>query len=368
MRSLLLKAELPDRAVSYLHIAITTPLYQSNMSHILDLNSSTYVSLRTRKEELVITETFIYVFIAVAAVFGNSLVLWVVHKNPTLRTIPNYFVVSLAFSDIGMALLSTPWSIGTLAMGKWPFDFIACQFQGYIVIWFAIASLLNLMIMAFNRYCRIVNSRLYRRTFTARRTRIWILSAYALASLGPLPYILGGNIFVFQPGKFFCYQKSLLEYTMPLMLIYIVVPTAIIIICYLKVFLALRKHRRNLFKPNTNLTLQFSRITVEDIRITKTLFSTVVGYLLCWMPVLIVELIDLGIGFGQEKLPRQVYVMFTMCGLSSSAINPIIYGVMNKTFRREYRQTFACIVGRYDSNKVSPILTELQLQQRINPS
>ncbi|XP_031572720.1 melatonin receptor type 1A-like [Actinia tenebrosa] len=326
------------------------------MSHIPDLNSSTYVSLRTRKQELIIIETFIYAFIASAAAFGNSLVLWVVYKNPTLRSIPNYFVVSLAFSDIGMALLGTPWSIGTLATGNWPFSFVACQFQGYVVIWLAVASLLNLMIMAFNRYCRIVNTSWYRRIFTARRTRILIFSAYAIASLGPLPYVVGGNIFVFQPGKFFCYQKSLLEFTMPLMLIFIAIPTVTIIICYLKVFLALRKHRKNLFKPNTDLAqTHCPRITVENIRITKTLFSTVVGYLLCWMPVLVVEFIDLAIGFGKENLPRQVYVMFTMCGLSSSAINPIIYGVMNKNFAREYRRVFGCVARSNDTNKVNPI-------------
>lgn len=329
------------------------------MSYMPYTNTSTFFSLRTRKQDLVIIETFIYAFIAVAAAFGNSLVLWVVYKNPALRTIPNYFVVSLAFSDISMALFGTPWSIGTLAMGKWPFDFVACQFQGYMVVSLGVASLLNLTIMAFNRYCRIVNSSWYRKIFTAKRTRLWIFSAYAIASLGSLPYILGGHTFVFQPGKFFCYQKSLLKYTMPLMLICIVTPTVIIIICYLKVFIALRKHQRNLFKPNART--QSSRITYEDIRITKTLFATVVGYLLCWMPVLVVELIDLGIGFGQENLPRQVYIMFTMCGLSSSAINPIIYGVMNKTFRREYRQAFSCVAER-NSNRVGPIPNELQLQ------
>jgi hypothetical protein len=103
---------------------------------------------------------------------------------------------------------------------------------------------------------------------------------------------------------------------------------------------------------------KFQRITVEDIRITKTLFATVVGYLLCWMPVLLIEMIDLA--FGEESLPRQVYIMFTMCGLSSSAINPIIYGVMNKTFRREYKQAFMCAAVCRDGNMVRPIKTTTQ--------
>jgi melatonin receptor type 1A len=331
------------------------------MSHLPSVNSSSSVSLRSRSNELVIVETFIYTTISVTAFVGNSLVLWIVYKNRALRTIPNYFVISLAFSDIGMALLGTPWSVATLAIGEWPSTFAGCQFQGYASIWVAIASLQNLTIMAFNRYCHIVKPNLYRRVFSTKRTKCLILFAYILATLSPLPYVIGGNTFVFQPGKFICYQKSMLEYTIPLMVVSIGIPTVIIIICYLQVFLALRKHRQTLLKPRTEMRPKFQRITVEDIRITKTLFATVVGYLLCWMPILLIELIDLGIGEA-GSLPRQVYFMFTMCALSSSAINPIIYGVMNKTFRREYKQAFACAAVCCNGNTVRPFKSNAQTQ------
>lgn len=325
------------------------------MSHLPNINSSTLKSLRSREPELVITETAIYTSISVAAFLGNSLVLWIVYKNRALRTIPNYFVISLACTDISMAFLGTPWSMVVLAKGRWPSTFAGCQVQGFLVIWLALASLQNLMVMAFNRYCRIVNQNLYRRVFTRKRTQLLIFFAYVISAIAPLPYIIGGEIYVFQPGKFFCYQKSMIEYTIPLMSIFIGVPTIMIVICYLKVFFALRKHQKNLHKPQSE---RGTRITVEEIRITKTLFATVVGYLLCWMPVLLIEIIDLGIGEG--SLPRQVYMMFTMCGLSSSAINPIIYGVMNKTFRREYKKAFICGAVRWDSNTVHSLQSNSQ--------
>ncbi|XP_031566277.1 melatonin receptor type 1A-like [Actinia tenebrosa] len=337
------------------------------MSHLPSINSSSLKSLRSRAPALVITETSIYTSISIAALLGNSLVLWIVYKNRALRTIPNYFVISLACTDISMALLGTPWSIVVLATGSWPSNFAGCQVQGYVVILVAIASLQNLMIMAFNRYCRIVNQSLYRKVFTKNRTRLLIFLAYIIAAISALPYIIGGQFYVFQPGKFFCYQKSMVEYTIPLMLIFIGTPTVIILICYLKVFFALRNHQKNLHKPESERGSKFQRITVEEIRITRTLFATIVGYLLCWMPVLFIEIIDLGLGEG--SLPRQVYMMFTMCGLSSSAINPVIYGVMNKTFRREYKKAFKCgasntVQPRQSNSKTRPVNTINKLYQK----
>ena len=121
-------------------------------------------------------------------------------------------------------------------------------------------------------------------------------------------------------------------------------PTFIIVICYVKVFFALKEHRKNLLKVLTKVGPQFQRITVEDVRVTKTLFATVIGFLLCWMPVLLIEMVELGL--GNDSLPRQVHLMFTMCGLSSSVINPFIYGVMNKAFRREYKNAFTALKRR----------------------
>ncbi|EDO40936.1 predicted protein, partial [Nematostella vectensis] len=280
----------------------------------------------------------IYAFIALAALLGNILVLWIVYKNHALRSIPNYFVISLACSDIAMVTLATPWSIAVLASGKWPFDFISCQFQGFIVIWAAIASLHNLTIMAINRFLRIVKPAHYRKFFSPNKTRFYVLFAYMYSTISPLPYLIGGNVYVFQPGKFFCYQTATVQYTIPLMGIFICIPTFIIVGCYTRVFLVLRAHAKNMNTHRSVSVHSSLRITVEDIKVTRTLFATVATFLLCWSPVVIIEFVD--VALGASLLPRRLYVSFTFCGLCSSAVNPIIYGAMNKKFRREYKKVF----------------------------
>ena len=312
--------------------------------YLPEVNSTLQRSLSSRTTAVIVLETFIDAFIALVALFGNSTVLFILYKNRELRTIPNYFVAALAVSDVAFAVLITPWSITALAVGYWPFGFVVCQCQGFMAIFLACYSLICLAITAVNRYIGIVQNNLHRKYFNAFRTRLYIFIAFVLGIFAACPSLMAGYGYEFQPGKYFCYQKQVLWLTMYLMIIFVGIPTTIITVCYFKVFLAIRRHQKNFKKNFKKRNAGERRITVEDIKVTKTLFATVVGFLLCWMPVFCIELTDLV--RGGSTLPRQLYVMFTMCGLSSSAINPIIYGVMNRTFRRAYMNLFLCRNGK----------------------
>ena len=89
-------------------------------------------------------------------------------------------------------------------------------------------------------------------------------------------------------------------------------------------------------------------LSLEDIKLTKILFATVVGFVFCWTPLLVLDVVDDFLGSGWE-LTRETYYMHSVFGFSSSAINPIIYGVMNPSYRRAYLRLFGIHrVGRVD--------------------
>jgi len=302
------------------------------MSYLPEPNSTLQLSLSSRHLATIVIEAFIDAFIGLLALIGNILVLIIIYRKPSLRTIPNYFVVALALSDIAMAIFVKPLSIITISNGSWVFNYEICQIQGYICVFLSSFSLNILTLMAINRYFKIVQSKLHRKYFSSQKTYVFIVFAVLIAVFSGLPYTVAGYSYEFHAGKYFCYQRKLLWSTLYLMCIFLGFPTGIIIICYLKVFLTIRHHTKN---AKRSFQRSFShKITVEEIRITKTLFATVVAFLLCWMPVFVVEMIDLT---QEARLPRQVYVMFTLCASASSTVNPIIYGIMNKSFRKEYQ-------------------------------
>lgn len=81
-------------------------------------------------------------------------------------------------------------------------------------------------------------------------------------------------------------------------------------------------------------------MSVEEVNITKTLFAMVLGFTICWVPVFVIEFTDSAT--GNHSLPRRVYLLNVFLVSISSAINPVIYGVLNRTFRLEYYRMWPC--------------------------
>lgn len=308
--------------------------------------TSLHEELLSRSISSTAGESFLYAFIVSVGTVGNFAVLLVLYKNHRLRNIPAYFVVSLAISDIIMLDLCAPFSIAVLMTGDWLFGDLLCQIQGFIVMLVACASLGTLALVAINRYFHIVKTSQYRVIFTPRNAVLIILGGWASAFITPLTYTAAGKDYVFQPGKFFCFMES--KFTLLVLPFYgfIAISMLILIVCYLSVFKALKAHEKNvsnnLRKGNTRQIV----ISLEDIRVTKILFATVVGFVLCWTPVLVIDIVDAFLG-SEWELTRGTYYMYTIFGITSSAINPIIYGVMNPSYRKAYCRLFGCRrVGR----------------------
>ena len=294
------------------------------------------VELKSRSTAQVVGETASYSFVVFLQLVGNFLTLLMFCLNRRLRTVCNLFVASLAVTDFGLAVMSAiPLGATVLATSEWPFSDATCQYQGVIAITMAVGSTQTLGWMAVNRYFRIVKSAKYLRYFTMKSSILIVFISWILAFFAPLSYIFAGNKFVFHPAKFFCYlHVDSGPFTAFIVTVYIGLPSAVIAFCYFRVFQSVRRHAM-LQNATEN-----QRIMMKEIKITKTLFAIVVFYMLCWTPVLLIDLIDTF--RGTWSFSRPAYVSYSFLATISSAINPIIYGIMNKTFRNEYRRMLAC--------------------------
>ena len=305
--------------------------------------------LKSRTTVVQMVESFFLLMINLVSFLGNLLLGIAVIKNPNLRrTIPNMYIISLAVSDFLMSLLGTPFSVASLITGKWPFNNLTCQFQGFWILFMCAVSLQTLAVTAVNRYFRVVRSRgLYQKIFNMKTTKITIAILWIMALFAPLPYVVAGHEFFFHAGKVFCaHNAESLHggYGAYLVLVYVAIPLIIILTCYTRVFIAVRKHNLN-FRPRirsngkSGKNSSNSCLSVEEVNVTYILLVVVIGFLTCWTPVLVIDMIDFI--NGDWKLKRQVYVSYTCLGFASTSLNPIIYGVMNRTFRSEYLKIFA---------------------------
>ena len=308
------------------------------------------LQLKNRSTAVQIVESFFLLLINFTSFSGNLLLGIAVIKNPNLRrTVPNMYIITLAVSDFLMSLLGIPFSLASLMTGKWPFNNFICQLQGFWILLMCAVSLQTLAVTAVNRYFRVVRSRAsYQRIFSMKTTKITIAILWIMALFAPLPYVVAGHEFFFHTGKVFCAHnaESLYEgYGAYLVLVYVAIPLIIIITCYTRVFIAVRKHNLNfrfrIRQRSTNNTTRNNTsldssgiLSVEEVNVTYILLVVVISFLTCWTPVLIIDMIDFI--NGDWKLKRQVYVSYTCFGFASTALNPIIYGIMNRSIRAEY--------------------------------
>ena len=292
----------------------------------------------SRSTGIVVVESLFMLLIDLTAFLGNLMVLIAVTRNSNLRrTIPNMYIIALALSDFLMSITSISFTAASLMLGRWPFGQFLCQFQGFCALLMCAMSLQMLALTAINRYYLIARSQeRYRKIFTLKSTKIMIAVLWVMAVFAPLPYVVADHEFFFHPGKAFCWHdvESLLKgYGAFLVLFYVTIPLLIIIICYSKVFFTVRKHNANLHHREGP-----ARLTVEEIDLTYTLTCVVLGFLICWTPVVTVDMID----FVRRDwlLSRHVYVAYTCFCFGSAAVNPIIYGFRNRAFRNEYYSIF----------------------------
>ena len=296
--------------------------------------------LKSRSTGVRVTESFFMLLINFVSFAGNLLLGIAVIRNQNLRrAVPNMYIITLAVSDFLMSLLGIPFSVASLFVGKWPFNNFVCQFQGFWILLMCAVSLQTLAVTAVNRYFRVVRSRtLYQKFFNMKTTKVTIVILWIMAFFAPLPYVAAGHEFFFHTGKVFCAHdaESLSHgYGAYLVLVYVAIPLLIIITCYTRVFIAVRKHNLKFqLRRNQQDRPTEGRLSVEEVNITYMLLVVVIGFLTCWTPVMVIDMIDFI--NADWKLKRQVYVSYTCFGFASASLNPVIYGIMNRSFRAEY--------------------------------
>lgn len=279
----------------------------------------------------------------VFSISGNLLVCLAVYRNRRLRTVANSYVISLALVDLLETLLSRPFGVGAIFLGRWPFGHNFCQFNGFLVYYWCIVSISTLAMTAVNRYLCLFKPEKYKNIFTKERAILALVLLWiVILLLGFVITYCAPFTFEYSHGVLFCRAKVDNRYTQLTFLVFsiffTILPMATTFYCYGKVFYIIRQHIRRVtpILRGPSSSLHFS---AEEIKTTRVLFITVAGFCLCWTPLTFLAIIWYAAKF---PLPLILVNSFALCSASSSFINPIIYGIMNRAMRKEFTKILCC--------------------------
>ena len=304
--------------------------------------------MQERNTATVVFETVIFTLTMILSLFGNLMVCYAVRRNPRLRSSSNYYIISLALTDISIALFTMPLSVVLLATGKWPFGTFMSRFATISTLSLTNISTSTMALMALNRYYKIVKPAKYQTIFTKKfiiSTALGVWAAFvSLALLTVLAFGLRNDMIP-------AYAVPGTTFPMLTAVVIFYSPYAVIIFCYWKVYKTVKIHNANVSWQSAN---------VQDIRVYKILLVTVVGFLSLWLPSQIIFLMSFYIA-----LPRQLKLFATFLIYSSSFINPFIYGFMNRSFRNEFKNFLILKKKHLIGSEASPAKPE-NIVQIIN--
>ncbi|XP_031561750.1 melatonin receptor type 1A-like [Actinia tenebrosa] len=301
------------------------------------------VEFLNRSPATIAVETSIILLIGLIAIGGNLLVVISIFRNPSLRrTITNYFVLSLAMSDIMYPFTNLPfmlaWSIKstfTFKEGLW------CQIQAIVSFSLIHVSILTMALMAVNRFVRVCKTHKYNKWFNKKSSLVMLGTVWVASYTYMTVNLTEKTLFYvrFEPQKIICgLSRSNKDFFSTVLMTLCLAfglgfPFTVMGVCYYKIFKKIREHKRNIAPFSSDSNGSSLGMSVQEIKVTWTTFAVLIGYLLTWLPMLLIV-----VASYFKDLPREVHMIVTYSMASSSAINPVIYGVLNPAFRKEYKK------------------------------
>ena len=247
---------------------------------------------------------------------GNLLVLLAVFKNDNIRTIPDFFITSLAFSDFTVCAVFLPLSIYQFHQPQNTgqendSSSLAKSFLGHVSM---VASATNMFAVTIDRVIAIGFPFKYVASVTKQKAAVTIAVVWMISiALGAL--LIGELISIYVIA---IYSAVLLLNT---------------IVMYIYIFVKAKRQENRI----QEMTTRIPGVSAEK-KVAKTIFTVVGIYAVCWLPTL---LLPAFVNPSSEQFQQSFPWVMTLLA-SNSALNPFIYCLKSQ----KYRLAFSKILRR----------------------
>ncbi|KAK3094987.1 hypothetical protein FSP39_008782 [Pinctada imbricata] len=418
-----------DSFIQLIENATEVSTYIWNYSE-LQLNSSN-ASWSNTSEETSVHFTHpaisaLLVFFSVVTIVGNLLVIIAVSKELYLRTVTNYFIVSLAVADLIIGGIVMPFSISLeLTNQVWLFGSEWCDLWHSFDVLASTASILNLCVISLDRYWAITDPIAYPTKMSTCKVSlliafVWLCSAgISFPAIAwwkaVMPNNLPPHLCIFTEDSAYLIFSSTVSFYCP---------TVIMMFVYWRIYLAamaqikslktgsktltsngihgvrevmtLRIHRggggggvsrqpsdeyaqtyekcatdsdheilvnnkrihtadANNHRPAKFITKRLRQFALSkkitklarEQKAAKTLGIVVGVFIMCWVPFFVLNIL---IGTCNDSCVSNkglLFPLFTWLGYINSGMNPVIYALSMKDFRRAFGKIVFVCCPRY---------------------
>ncbi|XP_031555094.1 QRFP-like peptide receptor [Actinia tenebrosa] len=296
-----------------------------------------------------------YALILVLSVLGNTSIIAIVARNPSMRSTINYLIANMAATDLAASVVVTGWRLFVMHNLSQEYEVLGvlgnmfCKLRPFIRDVSLAVSIFSMVAIAFDRFFAVVFP--MRRTPRLLHLRVLLPIIWCL-SLGTFTvYMVTYRLTSPVHGVDICIHKwptrdpiksNTIFYLSTIFTVFWLVPLTTIAILY--TIIALKMRHQTIPGQQSSDAEQARR--KQNKSIAKMAFAIVIFFFLCWFPFHTISILKLVVWKG--SIPNGVdphlfaifYDTMTMISYVSFVVNPYVCLTFSSKFRKCFRNLF----------------------------
>ncbi|KRX98000.1 5-hydroxytryptamine receptor [Trichinella pseudospiralis] len=276
--------------------------------------------------------------IVATTVVGNALVIVAIITERSLQRVQYYLILSLAVADELVGTVVSPLAFHYDLTNRWTLGLLMCDFWIFFDVLCCSASILNLVVIALDRYWSVSDV-----AYVQRRNRSRILAMIALVWLTAL-LISIPPVFGWKDSRFadrvlhqhVCLISQDLTYQIFSTVAAFYGPLFLLMLLYWRIYVTI------FLKTSTEIRQKSS--PKREARAARTLAVVTGTFVLCWLPFFVLALYrpiacpSSDHSISPCSISPLLESVFLWLGYVNSALNPIIYTVFSPDFAKAFKR------------------------------
>lgn len=308
----------------------------------------------------------LYTCVWLAGVGGNTVVLYVALAKRLSFSLRTVFIVSLACSDLVVAMTSLPVTSITLLSHNWLFPNFLCNSISFVQGCGIFQSSFTLTAIAVDRYMLIFYPHRSIITNTRARASTVLMCVHGMLLATPMAVFTRIKSWRDLCGVF-CEEDwgsdeaewARRLYGSAVLILQFSVPLFVSCFCYIRISRHLDGRVTQRLRHEIILPEAMKRLDERRTRTNRMMVVMVLSFLLTWCPFNLLNILrdfEIAQPLIQLSIYNTLYAFTHLMAMTSLIWNPIIYAWFNESFRAAIREAIRelCVVCGYKSYAGSP--------------